>query len=293
MKNCLVLFFALLAVLSLTPGAWAQRPVNVTIDPAGEHFRVYLSYLDATAQTNFADVFRTPLSQEWKPYALLLNNISGKAILTVTIRWMAISAGEIGYFDSSIDSLLPGVPGGSSSSVRVRLPGQRQPAQTPVSIGGSNATAQGSQVAANGERMLVAPGLFVRESARMGSGGSGLPEAIKSADMISAILDTVILEDGAVLGPDSSHTVEALRTRKGGIDAILQAVRTAEQNGLDGVEVLKELSSPPRPAGPPGDPGNSQISPQLRAFVFSLMTSPNWQERLEKLAAIQLPNFYR
>jgi len=102
-----------------------------------------------------------------------------------------------------------------------------------------------------------------------------------------AILDVVILEDGEVLGPDASHTVDSLRTRKAGIDAILQAVRTAEQNGLDGTEVLKELSSPPR------GPGNSQIPPQLRAFVFSLMTSSNWKERLEKLSAIQLPNFHR
>ncbi len=147
--------------------------------------------------------------------------------------------------------------------------------------------AQGSQVAANGERMLVAPGLFVRESAGRESGGSGVPEAIKTAEMVSAILDAVILEDGQVLGPDASHTVDSLRTRKARVDGILQAVRTADQNGLDGVEVLRQLASPPK------SPDNSQESPQLRAFVHALMATPKWKERLEKLSAIQLPNFHR
>ena len=49
---------------------WPQRPINVTIDPTGEHSRVCLSYLGATAQTNFAEVFRIPLSLECKPYLL-------------------------------------------------------------------------------------------------------------------------------------------------------------------------------------------------------------------------------
>jgi hypothetical protein len=280
-------FAALLAVLSLATRVWPQSPVSVTIDPSGEHFRVYLSYLDTTAQENFVDVFRTPMSLEWKPYSLLLTNVSGKAIVAVNIRWMAISAGEIGFYDSSIDSILPGMPGGAGSLMRLKLPGQKQSTQTPVPIGASNAMAQGAQVAANGERMLVAPGLFVRESARRSSGGSGMPETIKTAETVSAILDVVILEDGEVLGPDASHTVDSLRTRKASINAVLQAVRAAEQNGQDGVEALRQLANPPR------GPENGKESVQLRTFVRSLMTSPDWEERLEKLSAIHLPNFYR
>ena len=147
--------------------------------------------------------------------------------------------------------------------------------------------AQGSEVAAKGERMLVAPGLFARESVGRAGGGSAVPDEIKTADTVSAILDTVILEDGEVLGPDASHTVDSLRTRKASIDVVLQAVRDAEQRGEDGVEALRRLVSPPR------SPQDSQLPVQLRAFIGSLMNSPNWKDRLEKMSAMRLPNFHR
>jgi hypothetical protein len=279
---------AFLALMALAPRAWAQSPHVVTIDPAGEHSRVYLSSLDATARQNFAGVFDTPLKQDYKAFALLLTNASGKAIVALTIRWMATSATETGFYDSFIDCLLLGGPGsGSGSQTRMLLPGQSRPAQTPVSFGQSHASLGGTEVASNGERMLVAPGLFVRESLGRPSAGSSLPDALKRAETVSAILDTVVFQDGEVLGPDVSHTLDSLRSRKATIDALLDAVRTGEKNGLDDVEVLKYMASaPPRPDNNPG-------SLQLRMLAQSLMAARDWKQRLEKMSAIQLPNFHR
>ena len=279
---------AFLALLVLAPRAWAQSPRVVTIDPAGEHSQVYLSYLDATAQKNFAGMFDTPLNQDYKTFELLLTNASGQAILALTIRWIARSADGTGFYDSYIDSLLQGGPGGGSGSLTpIRLPGQSRPAQAPVLLGQSRASVGGTEVASNGERMLVAPGVFARESLGRPSAGSGVPDALKKAEMVSAILDTVVLQDGQVLGPDASCTVDSLRSRKATIDALLNAVRTGEQSGLDGVEILKSVASaPPRPDSDPG-------SFQLRILAQSLMISRNWKQRLEKMSAIQLPIFHR
>jgi hypothetical protein len=287
MKPCFMNLAGLPVALLLSVMSFSQGRVNVTVDPAGEHFRVFLSYLDAAEKESFADVFRSPFEMEWKPYSLVLNNVSGKAIIALNIRWMATSGSQIGFYDSSIDSILPGMPGGTASSMRLMLPGQDRSIQAPVSIGGSNSKAQGPQVATKGERMLVAPGLFVRESARRLSGGSGIPREIKEAETISAILDAVILEDGEVLGPDASHTVDSLRKRRANIDTVLKAVMAAEQNGQDGVEVLRQFANPSRM------PENVQESMQLSAFVRSLMTSPDWRVRLEKLSEVYMPNFHR
>jgi len=114
-----------------------------------------------------------------------------------------------------------------------------------------------------------------------------MPDALKRAETVSAILDTVVFQDGEVLGPDVSHTLDSLRSRKATIDALLDAVRTGEKNGLDDVEVLKYMASaPPRPDNNPG-------SLQLRMLAQSLMAARDWKQRLEKMSAIQLPNFHR
>ena len=279
---------AFLALLVFAPRAWAQSPRVLTIDPAGEHSQVYLSYLDATAQKNFAGMFDTPRNQDYKPFALLLTNASGQAIVALTIRWIARSADGAGFYDSYIDSLLQGGPGGGSGSLTpMRLPGQSRSVQIPVYLGQSRASGRGTEVASNGERILVAPGVFARESLGRPTGGAGIPDALIKAEMVSAILDTVVLQDGQVLGPDASRTVDSLGSRKATVDTLLSAVKTGEQSGLDGVEVLKSLASTqPKP-------DTDSASFQLRVLAQSLMVSRDWRQQLEKMSAIQLPIFHR
>jgi hypothetical protein len=283
MKNSCMRSAALLAFFMLASRIWAQNPV-ITIDPAGEHSRVYLSYMDADAQKSFSSAFRTPMLLDQKPYSLLLTNASGKAIVALSIRWTGVLTDETDFYDSSIDSLMPG--GSTGSAAKMRLPGQPRPT-TPVSIGQSHTSTQGKEVAGIGERMLVAPGLFIRESLGRPGGGSGMPEALKKAQMVSATLDTVVLDDGEVLGPDASHMIDSLRARKGVIDMTLNAVRNAEQNGQDPVELLKQLANAPLRFE------NGQEAVQLRMFAHSLMGSPDWRNQLESYSKIQLPNFHR
>jgi len=139
--------------------------------------------------------------------------------------------------------------------------------------------------------MLVAPGLFARESVakvRGNAGGSSsMPLALQSAESVSATLDAVVLEDGEVLGPDASHTVDALLSRKAAIDGVVSAVRAAERNGQDGVEALRQLAN----AQPTRD--QNPLARQQSTIARVLMSQRQWREQLEKLAALQLPRFYR
>lgn len=264
----------------------------VTIDPATQSGSVLLTPLDTQAENLFAKTFQIPRYGEYRPYALLLTNSSGQAIVALTIRW-TITAGErTGVYDARTDNFGLAFVGASGSSVQFPLPMPGQPRQQhPVRpIGSSHSSAEGV-VAANGERVLVTPGLFMRESwakkhDRPGA-ASGLPEAVRSATAITASIDTVILEDGTVLGPDASHTIDTLKATKASIVALLDAVRTAEQNGQDSAATLREVANA-RPTRDGGGP-----SPQERMLARVLMGWTDWKTRLEKMADIQLPNFHR
>ncbi len=105
--------------------------------------------------------------------------------------------------------------------------------------------------------------------------------------MISAALDVVVLEDGTVLGPDESRTVDGLRARKAAIDGVISAVGAAEQSGQDGAEALRQLANMrPTPNDGPGKMDQAMIARMLTM-------SRQWKEQLEKLKELRLPNFHR
>jgi len=139
--------------------------------------------------------------------------------------------------------------------------------------------------------MLVAPGMFLSESLGWrGSGSSSmtLDTAMAKAESVSATLDTVVLQDGEVLGPDASRTVDSFREYKATIIEMQNAIKEGERNGLDGADILKHFASA-QLKGPDTDPNFTQ----LRRLVTQLGFMSDWRQRLEKLSAIQLPNFHR
>lgn len=268
-------------------GAAQNTPV-VAIDPAGENGRVHLAPLDAAAQAALNKWAQSPAMQEYRPFALLLQNSSGLAVVGITIRWAAKSPERSGVYVSSTDSFGMGARNASSASFIVPVPGQA-PAQQNRLLGSSWSGAEGS-VLDSGERMIVAPGLFLRETPKDRSGlngWSGMPDAFRTAESVTASLDTVILSDGQVLGPDESHILDALRAQKASIDELANAVRIAEQSGQDPIAALRELATM-RPA-----PASAGPTMQQRQLARQLMNARDWKARLEKLAAIQLPHFQR
>lgn len=277
------------AAILLTGAAWAQSGPAITVDPAGENARVNLAPLDDEAQAGFAKLFQIPEYGDRKPFALLLTNSTGQPIVGLTIRWTVNSGERTGIYDARTDAFGQIAPG-SGSSMRANLPIPGRPAPSSPTLVGSYAYAQGV-VVDSAERLLVAPGLFVRESIARERGrpesASGMPVPIRTATAISVSVDTVILQDGTVLGPDVSHTVDAIQQRQAEINAVVEAVQKAEASGQDGVNALREIA-------------NSRLSPQRggpsleqRSLARRLMMSPDWKAQLQKISAIQLPNFHR
>jgi hypothetical protein len=263
----------LLAFLVFVPITWAQTQPVLTIDPAGEHSRVYLSSMDEATRAVVARKFdfNAPFYRDAKPLSLLLTNASGKSIIALTIGWTAISPDRYPFPQYSGTDSLRGLNGAGA--------GMR-----------SWSLATGGEVARSGERMLVAPGIFIRESLGTGGGSNAASSFIK-VERVTAILDAVVLEDGEVLGPDASGTVDSFRKRKAAIDELLKAIKEGEQSGRDGIEILKSID--PMRGGVKLSFRDIEIAQMLSSLVTGLMSSSDWRQRLEKMSTIQLPNFHR
>ncbi len=286
--RALFILVIFVAVIAASQTALAQNPPTVAIDRGGVNDLVYLSTMDAAAQHNFARIWEVPRYLDYQPYALLMTNASGQSIVAVTVRWTGTASGVPGVYqyDSSTDSLKILLMGAGGSSMSLPVPGR---GRTMEGHGSSWASAEGQVVAANGERMLVTPGMFVKEDVTRQrttvGASSGLDTKLKSADTVTAGIDVVILEDGRVLGADQSRTVDRLRASKAAIDSLLNAVKTAEQNGQDGLEVVRKIADINRPVDP-ATAGQARLARML-------MSSRQWRDGLEKMAAIPLPNFHR
>ncbi len=273
--------------------ASAQTAPTVTIDPAGENARVRLSPLTPDAEARFVKTFAIPRYAEYRPYSLLLTNGSDQPIVAITVRWTITSGERTGFYESRSDSFGLGSASGAGSSVRLPLP-RRDEAQNaprpPLPLGESHSSTAG-MVAGPGGRLLVAPGLFLRETQAKERGtpgaSSGFPEAFRSATAITVSLDTVILQDGEVLGPDNSHTVDAVKDSKAQIESLLTLVRAAQANGQDPTAALRDIAN----ARPNRD--GTGPSMQQRMLARRLMSSTDWMNQLERLAATLLPNFHR
>jgi hypothetical protein len=287
----------LAATLIAAACACAQTTPTIAIDPAGENGVVHLGPLDAASEAKFAKTFQIPLYGQYKPYALVLQNNSGRAIIALTVVWTYTSEERVTRaFGVRIDSLSAGGSGFSSGSqIRTSLPtagGQGRPQEAPIRFSTGRVSADPPYVAAANEAVLVAPGFFVSESAaRRGSGsppGSVEPGDLPSAAIMSVSLDTVILDDGTVLGPDQSHSVDDITASRAALDVVVNAVRTAEQSGQDPAAVLAQFANMRQTTAKHGPAIALQSNVARR-----LMHSPDWRKQIEKMETVQLPNFHR
>jgi len=279
---------AALALAALASPALGQNPHNIRIDPAGESTRAFLSYTDSAAEALLARLYETPKYLDYKPFAMLLTNASGQAIVLVTVRWSGMSGNKTVVMNYSCHSLMRDVPGGSGVGGGTMF----DPRNPEVMQGGGHMAADGPVVLGPGERMIVAPGLMAREAyvRRYGrtnaSSWSSSMASFGSAAEISVSLDLVVLEDGSVYGPDNSHTIDGLLAQKAAMDFVVGYVRAAEQKGIDGVEALRMLANTAMGSVGPDARRHGQIARMLKS-------SRDWKQQLAKMAAFQLPRFQR
>jgi hypothetical protein len=113
-------------------------------------------------------------------------------------------------------------------------------------------------------------------------------DMMREAPRVSVTFDTVIFEDGRVLGEDESRTVEFITNRKKAAGEFVTHVRRAQQEGLNIDEVLQKLYAT---SGPRED----SYTFWLRMFARQLQRVPaaNRDESLLQYADLpELPSFH-
>jgi hypothetical protein len=205
-----------------------------------------------------ADVpFATGLPQaemlELRPLCLVLRNLSSKSIVGLTVRWVTTgSSGRQETFTYQTDSFF-----------LVRRP-----------VVGANA------------RLLVAPGLLVPEGAGFVGAGKdqALSAAVQKSDSVNVSLDVVIFDDGQVVGPDTSHTLEQIRARKIAAEYVANAVSETLKAAGDPSRLLAQLAG--------ARPDRSDLVGMWKSRVaHRLLHSRNLAKDLEVLQNLPAPNF--
>jgi len=208
--------YGLLVLLlgSLDP-AYAQTAPNATIKPFSEA-GVTISPYDSLASPTFAKFVReNPALARLVPYSAILTNSSGKNIVALTTTWTWLDAeGEPISQPFRHNSLFLG-----------RLP-----------------------IAPSNSRVLLTsannwPEAVLAQSGFGGSGDDGVDaENFERSSAVIFELDTVIFEDGLVIGPDKSETVAFYQARKRVAEIISGAALLMLDAGRDPIGLLSEFA---------------------------------------------------
>lgn len=206
----------LLPIAFLVSSLPAHSQPRLTITPP-DTAEVSLAPYDVANHPSFTKVFQNAYSDRLRPFSLVLTNLSRQSIVGLTVRWNWIDqTGQQRTHDQTTDALF-----------------LYRPSLLP-----------------SGVRMLIAPGLFLQETlAQSGFVEPGADRAQRDVEELersassSVTLDTIIFEDGTVIGPDQSETVASLSARKAAADSIVQAARQAKTDGRDVSAVLTDIAS--------------------------------------------------
>jgi hypothetical protein len=233
--------------IRLIPGAtliWLvlvqPRPLEL-IAPADAGISVVV--YDAARQPELARFFDTPEKARLVNYSIVLKNESSKDIVGVAVRWVMTSrTGQSRTTMQSFDSF--------GTSVAARQP--VIPAGTELI-----ATPNGFQHV----RVISRGGLISGFSAAGGVStfGFGRGQLVRIDDLdlaqhVTAMVDTVIFEDGRVIGPDESHLVDYINAMDAALKTLVRNVRDAISNGRDLDELLRNIASARRSTDPRSDP---------------------------------------
>jgi hypothetical protein len=200
---------------------WANNP-RLKLSPI-QTSQVSLQIYDPVIYQNFAAFFqRTNTALRLQPFSSVLTNVSTNAIQALTVRWAWVDAsGHKQIHDYTVD--------GFFINHNKVLPAGRQLLVTPS---------------------FVLPDSLV-DSGFIGPNSDTLQrdaDAFEHSTENSVSVDTVIFEDGRVIGPDVSRTVASIQSRTAAIKAVLDNLQAATDQGLDPSAALSALAQKGRGA---------------------------------------------
>lgn len=198
--------------------------------------RVLVAWGEAGISTVDAFLLRHPEYSPGRTLGFTLTNVGNSPIIALTVRWKWTDVeGRTQIHDVRTDSLF-----------FVRLP-VISPRQT----------------------LIVFPGMFVAQHGHSYglSGIRSLDHTLRQFDgaaNLSASVDCVVFEDGLLLGPDESGTVDSLRVRKKVAEEVAAVVLNSIQSSRDIAAALDDYSRAWRGVGSRAEQG--------------------WRQRLTRLA---------
>jgi hypothetical protein len=197
------------------------------------------------------------------PASFVVSNGSGKAIIGIGVKWRLVdSAGRESTYDEGTHSFLV-------------------MSQRPL------APAHG--------RLLAAPRTFVSEDLLLHPEkgvvavlpGDAFIARFSAAVTIHAEVDSIVFQDGEVVGPDDLGLVKSIRDRRDAAAEIVKQVESAQAEGKDASEALRTVATRP----PFGDPGVARFE---RKLASELLDTRQFDSRLQYLKGIPAPPlFYR
>lgn len=211
----------------------------------------------------FRDLF-PPDASAVQPASFVLENMSDRRIVGIAVRYVVANQdGKLHNHDSMSDGFLsPGSQG----------------------------------VAAPHSRLLVAPGMFMPESlwserrAFVGPGPANISAAAKDFTNASAIavdVDSIIFEDGEVVGPDQLRLSEEIHARKAAAEALASQIRGALARGDDPRSFLSQLSGGARV-------GTDRTAKWSTLLAHRLRRMDRFDSMLSYLEGLPTPpNFFR
>ena len=195
-----------------------------------------------------------------KPYSFVLSNHTKRCIAGLTLLWIATDAnGKQQRTEFSSDSFF----------------------MTRDPIGHA------------GERILITPSFLLPEAlAKSGyiSGGPSGQDIVKAFDSSTSVtlqVDTVILDDGQVLGPDETKTVEKISARREAALDIADGVRASLIGNRDIQQTIDDFTHLPRSSA-------SDYRGMWRIrLAHMLKHSQDPAGVINQFAALPLPKFHR
>ncbi len=151
------------------------------------------------------------------PAMFILSNLSDKAIVGLAVKWVYTDqTGNVGRYIHRSDSFA------MIKSVAVVPPH---------------------------ERLLIVPRAFLPESLlfaahtgpSLGALGRSAEPGLATVSEISATIDTVIFEDGELVGPNESHYDTEIQSRTIAAEQLASQVREAQARGEDPKPLLQEI----------------------------------------------------
>lgn len=230
---------------------------------SGDNLGVKIVRYDAKAHSVFNKLFLQSKSMQLaEPFAMVLSSSGNLAIDSVTVRWAFTDmAGKEVVATGSSDSFLFN--------------------HAPVGRPGAS--------------LLLLPGGVSISSDLMGGGGivgaapnQALIKKLLTSQNVSFSVDSIIFEDGRLVGADLSHVIDSIQGRKKAIDLISSRLNDEIKRKGDPIKMLASLR-----AETVAVDSRSSFSMWMRRFTgMKEAVSPEfWAEEVKKQN--QLPPFYR